>query len=375
MDNSRKGLSKAKKIVLKIGSSVLTQNQDCLQEDVFKHITCEVAKYQKQDKKFILVSSGAIVAGKSRLKFNVKNLSIPQKQAAAAVGQSHLIQKYEKNFSPHGLVTAQILLTHNDLSDRTRYLNAKHTLSTLLKNNVIPIINENDSVIVDEIQLGDNDTLSAYISSLVEADVLILLTDQDGLFEEDPKKNPQAKLIPLVKTISPQIERVASLSPGKHGIGGMSTKVLAAKKAASYGIPTLIANGLDGKILKQIFSGESVGTLFIPQENRLSSRKHWIAHVLRPKGKIIVDEGAKKALLEKGKSLLPSGIVSLQGKFNIGDVVEIMDSKKKTFAKGMVSYNAKEISKIKGKKTSEIELLLGYIYYDEIIHRDDMVIL
>ena len=374
MDKSLKDLSKAKKIVVKIGSAVLTQNTSRLQDKVFKGLAAQIAQFQKKGKQFVLVSSGAIVAGKSRLKLKQKVLSIPQKQATAAVGQSHLIQRWEKNFSPHQLVTAQILLTHSDLSDRTRYLNARHTLLTLINQGVIPIINENDSVIVEEIKLGDNDTLSAYISSLIEADLLILLTDQDGLYDQDPKENANAKLIPLVKKITLSLEEMASLVPGKYGIGGMSTKVLAAKKASSYGIPTLIANGHQEKILQKIFQGQKTGTLFLPEKDRLASRKHWIAHVLRPKGKIQVDDGAKMALSEKGKSLLPSGVQTVQGPFMVGDLVEIADSNDQVFAKGLVNYDSGEIKKIKGKKTSEIIEILGYKYDDEIVHRNDMLL-
>jgi glutamate 5-kinase len=302
-------------------------------------------------------------------------LTIPQKQAAAAVGQSRLNQKYQDSFSKKGITTAQILLTHNDLSDRSRYLNARHTVMTLLQNGVIPIINENDTVIVEEIKFGDNDTLGALITSLAEADLYILLTDTDGLFDRNPHENPNAQLIPLVSTIDATIEKAARDTSSKTAVGGMITKIEAAKRATSYGVPTLIANGHKTDTLPKIFSGEMIGTLFTPQKSRLASRKHWIAHTLRPKGVLTVDAGAAKALGQSGKSLLPSGITSVQGKFEMGEPVQIKNENKEVFAQGLVNYNSLEIGKIMGKKSSEIEKILGYNSYDEIIHRDDLVLM
>jgi len=373
--NARSRLSQVKRVVLKIGSSVLTQHSSHLKDPVFERIATEISQCWSQGVQFLLVSSGAIAAGKTILGLENQHLTLPQKQAAAAVGQSHLIRRYERSFAKFNRIIGQILLTHNDLSDRLRYINARHTLNTLLENQVIPIINENDTVIVEEIMFGDNDTLGALIAALVQADLLILLTDQDGLFEENPEKNPHAPLIREVTTIDETIEKAAGQISGKLGVGGMSTKVEAAKKAISYGIPTVIANGHKPDIVQKILKGEEIGTLFLPKQDRLTSRKHWIVHTLKSKGKIRVDEGAKKAIEKGGKSLLPAGITAVEGSFQIGDGVELVDPDQKVFAKGIVNYNRNEVEKISGQKTSEIEKILGYKYYDEIIHRDDLVLL
>ena len=373
--NARQKIQTAQKIVVKIGTSVLTQNTLQLKEAVFDRIAEEISSLSTNSRQFVIVSSGAISAGREHLKLDPKKMTIPQKQAAAAIGQSSLLKLYEKSLGKHGRAIAQLLLTHDDLSDRKRYINAKHTLSTLLAHNIIPIINENDSVVVDEIKVGDNDTLSALITPLIEADLLILLTDIDGLFEKNPKKNPQAKLIPLVHKIDDALEQSATHESGLLGVGGMLTKIQAAKRAVSYGVPTLIANGFEPTILQKILSGENIGTLFLPSQDRLASRKHWIAHTLRPKGKIHVDSGAQKAMVQEGKSLLPSGITQLEGNFEIGDAVTILDSQKKPIAQGLVSYSNQELQKIKGHNTADIEKILGYKYYDEVIHRDDLVVL
>ncbi len=375
MQKNREEIQKAKRIVIKIGTSVLTQKGKDLHIPTFERLSREMGRLIQKGLELVLVSSGAIAAGKNRLKIKNSEWTIPQKQAAAAIGQSRLMQTYEQSFAKQRIQLAQILLTQNDLADRTRFLNAKHTLSTLLKNKVLPIINENDSVIVDEIKVGDNDNLSASITSLIDADLLILMTDTEGLYEGNPKTNPQAKLIEIVDQMDQKIFNLASDQAGELGVGGMATKVKAAEKAISFGVPTIIANGFREGILDLILKGESVGTLFVPQKNRLASRKHWIIHTLKPKGSLQIDSGAKKALLESGKSLLPSGILKIKGNFSIGDAVEILDEKNLSLAQGLVSYDSKELEKIKGKNTSEIESILGYKYYDEVIHRDDLVLL
>lgn len=368
-------LAEAKTVVIKIGSSVLTDGTGKLSEKTFQHLAKDIHALHQQSRRCILVSSGAVAAGKTRLSFQGKSLTIPQKQAAAAVGQGHLMHLYQKNFSKYQITTAQLLLTHDDLANRTRYLNARNTLATLLEENVVPIINENDSVIVEEIKFGDNDTLSALIATLVEADAFLILTDCAGLHDANPEKNLNAKLISCVEKIDETLLQYATPSAGKWGVGGMVTKITAAQRTTSFGIPTLIAQGGAKSSLPALLSGEPfVGTLFLPKSKDLSARKHWIAHTLRSKGKITIDAGAGKALVSQGKSLLPKGIIEVQGDFKLGDCVEVCDENKNILGRGLVNYSAKEIHLIKGKKTSEIQSILGYKYYDEVIHRDQWVV-
>ena len=361
------------RLVLKVGSRVLTAKGRTLSPAFFDRLSREVSSAKKCGYEVVIVSSGAIAAGMGRLGMAEKPKTMPQKQAIAAIGQSRLMWNYEQAFGFFGEKVAQVLLTRDDLSNRNRYLNARNTLLTLLSLGVIPIINENDTVVVQEIKFGDNDNLSALVTNLVNADLLIILSDIDGLFDRDPRVNKNAKLIPRVDQVTPEMEKKATGTLSPISIGGMVTKLQAARKAALFGVPTILANGMKEGILGRILQGAEEGTLFTSEVNKLTSRKHWIASTLEPAGKILVDEGAKKAILQKGKSLLPSGVVGAEGKFGVGDPVVLTDLGGNEFAKGLVNYGSAEISKIRGLKTTEIEAKLGYRYSDEIIHRDDMV--
>ncbi len=366
-----------RRVLIKIGSSVLTNPEVGLNEKFFYDLAEDVSYLIDKDLEIVIVSSGAIAAGIEKLRHNEKPITIPQKQAIAAIGQTNLIWMYEKVFGKYNLKVAQILLTHDDLSNRKRYLNARNTISTLLYYNVIPIINENDTVVVEEIKFGDNDNLSAMVANLIDIDLLIILTDIDGLYDKDPRAFRDAKLIKIIGDIDKEIdiENIASKKPNYYGSGGMYSKIDAAKKTSFYGVPTIIANGKKDKIIGRLFDLEEVGTLILPKKKRISSRKHWIAFTLKPKGILIIDDGAKKAITMEGKSLLPSGIVDVKGNFNIGDSVSCIDSKKVEFARGLVNYDNYEIVKIMGLKTKDIEKILGYKYFDEVIHRDDLVLL
>ena len=366
-------LSKVRRLVLKVGSRVLTAKGRVLSQAVFDRLAREASAAKKKGLEVVIVSSGAIAAGMARLGLMEKPKTMPQKQAAAAIGQSALMWNYERAFSFYGEKVAQVLLTRDDLSNRNRYLNARNTLLTLLGLGVIPIINENDTVVVEEIKFGDNDNLSALVTNLVNADLLVILSDIDGLYDRDPRLNKSAKLIPLVPQVTAELEKKASGTLSPISIGGMVTKLQAARKAALFGVPTILANGMEEGILERILRGEDVGTLFASEGNKLTSRKHWIAFTLEPVGKIIVDDGAKKAILQKGKSLLPSGVIAAEGKFSLGDPVVLADTRGQEFAKGLTNYGSTEINKIKGLKTTEVEGKLGYKYGDEIIHRDDLV--
>ncbi|MGQ9695591.1 MAG: glutamate 5-kinase [Thermodesulfobacteriota bacterium] len=368
-------LQKTHRFVLKIGSQVLTNKGRALSQEVFDRLAQEVSAVKKRGYEIVIVSSGAIAAGMARLGLTEKPKTMPQKQAAAAIGQSALMWHYERFFSFYGEKVAQILLTRDDLANRNRFLNARNTLFSLLNMGVIPIINENDTVVVEEIKVGDNDNLSALVTNLVNADLLIILSDIDGLYDRDPRQFKNAQLIPLVSQITNEMEEGATGTSSPISIGGMVTKLEAARKAAFFGVPTILTNGLVPGIIERILQGEEIGTLFVPQLNKLTSRKHWIAFTLNPKGKIMVDEGAKKAICQKGKSLLPSGVISIEGKFSVGDAVVLVDMQGQEFARGLSNYGSTEINKIKGLKSSEIIDKLGYKYSDEIIHRDDMAVI
>ncbi|MDI6754347.1 MAG: glutamate 5-kinase [Thermodesulfobacteriota bacterium] len=368
-------INKVHRIVLKVGSQVLTAKGRSLNQAIFDRLAKEVSAAKKKGFEVVIVSSGAIAAGMSRLGLTEKPKTIPQKQASAAIGQSALMWNYERAFTFYGEKVAQVLLTRDDLSNRNRYLNARNTLLTLLDFGVIPIINENDTVVVEEIKFGDNDNLSALVTNLVNADLLVVLSDIDGLYDRDPRLHKNAKLIPLVPQVTVEMEMKASGTLSPISIGGMVTKLQAARKAALFGVPTILANGTVDGIIEKILRGEEVGTLFASEVNKLNSRKHWIAFTLKARGKIIVDEGAKKAILQKGKSLLPSGVLGAEGKFGPSDPVVLTDTQGQDFAKGLSNYTSSEINKIKGLKTTEIEIKLGYKYSDEIVHRDDLVVL
>ena len=362
--------------MIKIGSGVLTSpDRSKLDDSIIEQIAHQVSTLKKSGCEIILVSSGAIAAGIKELNLKKIPEDILHKQAAAAIGQSHLIGKYERHFKKEELKVAQILLTHDDFSSRVRYLNAKNTILTLLSYGVIPIINENDTVAVDEIKFGDNDTLSAMVTNLIEADLLIILSDVKGLYTSDPKINSSAGLIPIVKKITSEIETIAGESKSLTGVGGMVTKIQAAKMVSLTGIPAVIVDGKAKGVIEAIMKGEDMGTLFIPEKDKLNSKKYWIAYTLKSNGKIKVDNGAKSVLISSGKSLLSSGVVDIEGKFESGDMVSCIDTNNKEFARGLINYSSMELKKIKGKHSSKIEDILGYKIADEVIHRDNLVIL
>ncbi len=377
-------LKNIKRVVIKIGSSVISNKDkgrsslECgLSKDWVRHYARQIKLIQDKGYDVVLVSSGAIMAGRERLGLSRADLSIPEKQACAAIGQSFLMHTYEKAFEKKDIKVAQILLSHDDLGNRRRYLNAKHTIEALLERNVIPIINENDSVTVEEIKIGDNDTLSATVACLVDSQLLIILSDVEGLFNRDPSikiKGEKAELLSHVARVNDEIERTAGKSNNKLTVGGMYTKVIAAKKTMSFGIPTLVVNGLDEKVLENIFSGKDVGTLFWSGKGKIRDRKHWIAHTLKPAGTLVVDAGARKALIKRGKSLLPAGLIKVKGDFEFGKAVMIVDEEGKEIGRGLVNYNSSDLLRIKGMKTPAIKKMIGKSFYEEVIHRDDLVI-
>jgi len=371
----KKTLDKARRIVVKVGSSILASVEKGLHYDAFSQLTKEISELKRQGYEIVLVSSGAIAAGMEKLGYKTRPKSITQKQATAAVGQSRLMHIYENYFSRYQQMVAQLLLTHDDLSHRRRFLNARNTLLALLELGIIPIINENDTVVVDEIKVGDNDNLSALITNLIEADLLIILTDIEGICDKDPRSHSNAKCISLIEDIDVDMEGVMGETKSQMSVGGMASKIQAARKASRFGIPTVVACGTKKEILRQVLKGKEIGTLILPKIRTLSSRKHWIAFNLKTKGDVIVDEGAKKAIVQKGKSLLPSGVLEVRGSFDRGDSVSCIGPRGKEFARGLVNYSFQELDKIKGHRTNEIEKVLGYKYSDEIIHRDDLVVL
>ncbi len=378
-------LESAKRIVIKVGSGVISDRESG-KVPLERGLSLKrIRSYARRIKaivdagyEVILVSSGAVMAGRERLNLKRPNLDIPEKQACAAIGQSSLMRAYEQYFEKQGLKVAQILLGHDDLENRKRYLNARHTLESLLEHGVIPIVNENDSVTVDEIKIGDNDTLSANVACMAEAQLLILLSDVDGLYTSDPAKASKGsppELISHVDRITPEIEKLAGKSKNPLAVGGMYTKVLAAKKTMSFGIPTLIINGLKGENLKKVFNGAAAGTLFWSGKTKIKDRKHWIAHTLKPVGTLTVDAGARRALVERGKSLLAAGVTKVDGRFEFGGAVRILDEKGREIARGLVNYNSRDLEQIKGLKTAAVRNLVGSNFYEEVIHRDDLVLI
>lgn len=367
-------LAGCRRIVVKVGSSSLTHSTGKLNFSQMEKLVRQLADLRHLGKEVVLVTSGAVGAGMGRLNMKRRPKTIPEKQAAAAVGQGILMQMYEKMFSEYGQTVAQVLLTRDDFADRRRFLNARNALLTLLSFGAIPIINENDTVTVDEIRFGDNDTLSAQVASLVEADLLILLTDIDGLYTANPKEDPAAQLITEVEEITPQIEGLAGGAGSVLGTGGMATKLAAGKIATSSGVGMIIAPAHRANILMEAVNGEPAGTFFRPSDNRIQSRKRWIAFGTPIQGKIIVDDGAERALTNRGKSLLASGITGVEGTFDIGNVVSIVNSRGVEFARGIVNYASEEIGQIRGAQSKEILKILGRQDYDEVIHRDNLVL-
>ncbi len=366
-------LCRVKKVLIKIGSAVLT-GAEGLDLDIVQQLVAEIARLKEEGYQVILVSSGAIASGKHRMGITGPLKSIPQKQAAAAIGQGRLMRIYAQAFGKYGINVAQILLTMSDLTDRKRFLNIRNTLSTLVEWGVIPIINENDTVAVEEIKFGDNDQLAAMMANLIETHLVINLTSTEGLYDANPAISDQARLISVVSELTEEIEAAATEETSSVGLGGMKSKVMAARKVTACGIPYIIAPGKEKGVLTAIFAGGEKGTLFLPAVRQMKSRKHWIAFTLRPRGRLYLDEGARKAILEDGKSLLPSGIISAEGNFAAGDAVTCVDREGTPLAAGLVNYSAAEINRIVGLKTSEVEQVLGYKDYDEVIHRDNLAV-
>lgn len=370
-----RAVKEARRIVVKIGSSVIARRDRGLDGERLDRLAASVAALRRAGAEVLVVSSGAVISGLEKLGLAERPKSLPIKQAAAAVGQSRLIWAYEKHFEAHGLRVAQVLLTHEDLDDRRRFLNSRNTLVTLLDFGVIPIINENDTVSVEEIRFGDNDTLAGMVSHLIDADLLVILSDVDGLHTTDPRHDPAAERIALVPRVTPAIERTAGSTGGPEGTGGMASKLRTAQRLAAYGIPTVVAAGGAPEVLERILRGDDVGTLFLAAGARGNHRKHWIAYTLKSKGRLLLDDGAVTALTVKHKSLLPSGVREVQGRFGAGDAVSCVDASGREVAKGLVNYGADAIAKLCGAKTGEIQDRIGYKDYDEIIHRDNLVIL
>ena len=366
-------LSHVKRVVVKIGSGVIS-NAAGLETERIAALSADVCHLLDRGLEVVIVSSGAVAAGKGLLGIVGRPQTIPQKQAAAAIGQTRIIRGYRETFQDHNYNVAQVLLTRDDLSNRRRYLNARNTVMTLLEYGVTPIVNENDTVVVEEIRFGDNDNLSALVTNLVEADLLIILSDVDGLFDKDPTSHPDAELIPIVERVTPAIEALGGKSRGVLGTGGMGTKLKAAKKAALSGVGTLIVNGRSKHILARIFDGEDVGTYVLPAQSKLTAKKHWIAFSKKPRGKLLIDEGGQAAVVKHGKSLLPSGICGVDGGFERGDAVRLCDRDGHEFARGVISYSLTEVLQIMGKQCAEIEKILGYKYRDEVVCRDDLVL-
>ncbi len=362
-----------RRIVVKVGSNVLTCPQG-LNLPVIDALSRQIMQLERSGHEVILVSSGAMAAGVRKLAIAKRPEAIPARQAVAAVGQAGLILTWEKALARHAKKVAQILLTAEDMTSRKRYLNARNTLNTLLDWGVLPIINENDTVMVDEIRFGDNDNLAAVITLLMDADILINLTDIDGLYDRDPRTHQDAELLSEIGTIGREIERYAGDIPGALGTGGMRSKIKAARKVTAAGIPMIIANGKKDGVLAAIFAGQPRGTFFKPKTERLSSRKCWLAFSLKPKGVIRIDAGAARALTTGGKSLLPSGIAAVSGQFNVGDPVQFAGPEGQVLGNGLVNYSAGDINKIKGLRSSEIADCLGEKPYDEVIHRDNLVL-
>jgi glutamate 5-kinase len=373
MSNRKLNFDFARRVVVKIGSNLLTENNG-LNVRVIRSITRQICRLIDDGREVILVSSGAMASGVKKVGLSRRPDELPKRQAVAAVGQAGLIMAYEKAFDRHHKKVAQILLTIEDLSNRKRYLNARNTMYTLLSWQVVPIINENDTVSVEEIQFGDNDNLAAMITLLMDADILINLTDIEGLFDKDPRIHQDAELIPVVSTITKNTEQYASEIAGALGTGGMMSKIRAARKVNSAGVPMIIAKGDTPDVLTKIFSDRARGTFFVPRKEKLTRRKCWIAFSLKPYGAIIIDDGAAEAILNNGKSLLPSGIVAVEADFNIGAAVEFKNRKNEILGIGLTNYSANDIRKIMGLKTNQIKSVLGHKSYDEVIHRDNLVI-
>ncbi len=375
LNDKQRLLKRVRRAVIKIGSSILSGRAG-INRTRLRSLADDICALHRRGIELLVVSSGAVAAGMARLGLQERPKTVPQRQAAAAVGQIDLMALYEEYFALHSTQVAQILLTHDDLSDRSRYLNARHTIETLIAAGVVPVANENDTMVIDELRnFGDNDNLSALIAGLVEADLLVLLSDVAGLYTKDPHAHPDAELVPVVEDANKAVSIYNMDGRGAFGTGGMASKFAAAKKSAAAGIPTIIADGLHAGVLPAIFDPQqSVGTLILPRGDRLARRKHWIAYTLKPTGTLIVDHGACEAITQRGRSLLPKGLKEVQGKFGSGECVRCVDLGGREFARGLVNYSAAELEKIKGVHSARIEGVLGYKLTEEVIHRNDLVL-
>ena len=367
-------LKPTRRVVAKVGSALVTNGGAGIDRSAIARWAADVAALRARGVEVIFVSSGAVAEGMARLGWTTRPKAMPELQAAAAVGQMGLVNVYEQAFAAHGLHTAQVLLTHEDLADRKRYLNARSTITALLKHNVIPIINENDTVTTDEIRFGDNDTLGALVANLIDAQVLVLLTDQQGLYTADPRRDPDAKFISVGRADDTQYEAMAGGTGTGISRGGMLTKILAARRAANTGIHTVIASGHEANVLHRLLGGEAIGTLLYAPEASLAKRKSWLADHLQLRGKVTLDAGATKALLHGGKSLLPIGVIAVTGEFERGDAIGCIDESGRELARGLANYSSSETLRIMRKPSSEIESVLGYVDEDELIHRDNLVV-
>ncbi|MEJ2619992.1 MAG: glutamate 5-kinase [Candidatus Thiodiazotropha sp.] len=372
---SREKIANSKRWVIKIGSALLTADGKGLSHDLLGSWVEQMAALRHAGHQLVLVSSGAVAEGMSRMGWQTRPNNLNELQAAAAIGQMGLVQAWEAGFQRFDLHTAQVLLTRDDLEDRSRYLNARSTLRTLLELGVVPVVNENDTVTNDELRFGDNDTLAALVANLIEADLLVLLTDQQGLFDADPRFNPQAKLISQTRVDNPQLDQVAGGSASGLGLGGMVTKVRAARLAARSGTGTVIAAGRQKQVVDAIYRGEDVGTLMVPVQEPQAARKQWLAGQLQPRGSLTIDDGAVRVLREQGCSLLAVGVSGVKGDFARGEVVVCLDAQGAEVARGLVNYDAQETMRLMGKPSSQIKQILGYVDEDELIHRDNLVLL
>lgn len=374
----RDHLRKTHRWVVKIGSALLTNEGSGLDYDAIALWVKQMAGLMGANDnsvEIVLVSSGAIAEGIKRLGWIERPDSVYKLQAAAAVGQMGLVQAYESQFQKHKLHTAQILLTHDDLSNRTRYLNARSVLLKLITLGIVPVVNENDTVVTDEIRFGDNDTLAALVANLIDADLLVILTDQQGMFDSDPRQNPQAKLLTEVDALSSELDAMAGDSKGTLGRGGMATKLRAARLAARSGTATIIASGKEDNVLSRIYQGESLGTLLMANQAPLLARKQWLAGHLQMKGELVLDNGAAAVLKNKGSSLLAVGVIDVIGQFARGDMVVCVDEAGQEIARGLINYNSDEAGMIKGYATSKISEILGYVDEAELIHRDNLLVI
>ena len=368
-------LKDARRVVVKVGSALVTNDGRGLDINAIERWAAQIADLQKMGKEVILVSSGAIAEGVLRLGWEKRPSHVHELQAAAAVGQMGLVEAYERHFREHGIGTAQVLLTHQNLTDREQYLNARMTIRELLRLGIVPVINENDTVVTNEIKVGDNDTLGALVTNLVEADVLVILTDQRGLYPADPRSNPDAEFVAVATAGDPAIEKMAGGAASTLSKGGMITKILAAKRAARSGAGTVIASGREDRVLTRLASGEMIGTQLNPSSTVRHARKQWIADHLRASGALILDDGAATALVAKHTSLLPVGVVRVEGSFRRGDVVSCLNAAGAEIARGLVNYGSEDAARICRAHTEEIEARLGYMEQPEMIHRDKMVVL